>query len=30
MKRLLIVLLIALMSVGCSNKNSQQSSQTTP
>nr|WP_295779125.1 hypothetical protein [uncultured Intestinibacter sp.] len=29
MKRLLIVLLIALMSVGCSNKNSQQSSQTT-
>ena len=30
MKRLLIVLLIALMSVGCSNKNSQQSSQATP
>ena len=30
MKRLLIVLLIALMSVGCSNKNSQQSSQPTP
>ena len=30
MKRLLIVLLIALISVGCSNKNSQQSSQTTP
>ena len=30
MKRLLIVLLIALMSVGCSNKNSQQSSQITP
>ena len=30
MKRLLIVLLIALMSVGCSNKKSQQSSQTTP
>ena len=27
MKRLLIVLLIALISVGCSNKNSQQSSQ---
>lgn len=30
MKRLLIVLLIALISVGCSNKNSQQSSQATP
>ena len=30
MKRLLIVLLISLMSVGCSNKNSQQSSQATP
>ena len=30
MKRLLIVLLIALISVGCSNKNSQQSSQTSP
>lgn len=30
MKRLLIVLLIALMSVGCSNKNFQQSSQPTP
>ena len=29
MKRLLIVLLIALMSVGCSNTNSQQSSQVT-
>ena len=29
MKRLLIVLLIVLMSVGCSNANSQQSSQTT-
>ena len=29
MKRLLIVLLIALMSVGCSNTNSQQSSQAT-
>lgn len=29
MKRLLIVLLIALMSVGCSNTNSQQSSQDT-
>ena len=30
MKRLLIVLLIALMSVGCSNKNSKQSSQAIP
>lgn len=30
MKRLLIVLLIALISVGCSNKNSKQSSQATP
>ena len=30
MKRLLIVLLIALISVGCSNKNSQQSSPATP
>lgn len=30
MKRLPIVLLIALISVGCSNKNSQQSSQATP
>lgn len=30
MKRLLIVLLIALISVGYSNKNSQQSSQATP
>ena len=30
MKRLLIVLLIALISVGCCNKNSQQSSQATP
>lgn len=30
MKRLIIVLLIALISVGCSNKNSQQSSQATP
>ena len=30
MKRLLIVLLISLISVGCSNKNSQQSSQATP
>lgn len=30
MKRLLIILLIALISVGCSNKNSQQSSQATP
>ena len=30
MKSLLIVLLIALISVGCSNKNSQQSSQATP
>ena len=30
MKRLLIVLLIDLISVGCSNKNSQQSSQATP
>ena len=29
MKRLLIVLLIALMSVGCNNTNSQQSSQVT-
>lgn len=30
MKRLLIVLLIALISVGCINKNSQQFSQATP
>ena len=30
MKRLLIVLLIALISVGCSNKNSKQSSQAIP